>query len=255
MNTDDSLIKRHFEDLSRRAYRQGIDAFSGFLSMHEQALLQSVIPNLEESSVSLFGGTENCERKMVGFRGGGVPPPDDVFPIACLLMRPLNKKFSDALTHRDFLGALMNLGIERNMIGDIFVFEQSAYLFMTRAMAPYVAENLCRAKHTSISCSLVPLSSVPADLLCVKKTVLIQAESERLDTVIAKVFHLSREESQSLFLHEKVFVNSVSTARCSKAAAENDIISVRGYGRFCYKGIVGYSKKGKLNLEVETYES
>ena len=115
----DNIFLNHLKDLSKKSEMNYRYTFTQFLSLDEQSMLKSI--ERELYSFTLFGGLNNCERVMARFGS-----PDDFgyeenFPITCLKAEPILKKFADDLTHRDFLGALMNLGIERNNIGDIIV--------------------------------------------------------------------------------------------------------------------------------------
>ena len=99
------MIEKRFEELNERAYERGYNTFSDFLNMEEQSVLKSTfIPCV------LFGGYSMAERVVAGF---GEDLNDEKFPIVCVCAKPLIQKFADELTHRDFLGALMNLGIKR----------------------------------------------------------------------------------------------------------------------------------------------
>jgi RNA-binding protein YlmH len=98
-------------ELADRSYRTGIFTFTDFLSMAELAAYYEQEGELQYASPSLFGGCEQAERQMIRFGGPEEIGYDQPFPISALAIRPLQAKFADDLTHRDFLGALMNLGI------------------------------------------------------------------------------------------------------------------------------------------------
>ena len=148
---------------------------------------------------SVFGGQEGCERAVIRFG------EEWEFPICCIKMAPLMNKFADALTHRDFLGALMNLGIERSTLGDIYIEDKTGYLFCLKSMAEYITENLTRIRHTSVQCTVC--EEPPVFLQKEPEEKLIQISSARTDALIAGVYHLSRTESNELFREQKVFIN------------------------------------------------
>lgn len=175
---------------------------------------------------------------------------EEEFPIVCIKATPAAPKFADALTHRDLLGAVMNLGIEREVLGDIFLREGEAYFFAEEKIAPFLLENLKRAKHTDLRPTIV---TPPTDLLVRTEEMTVQVGSERLDAVIARVFSLSREEAQSLFPKGLVYLDGRATESPSALPREGNIVSVRTFGRFLYRGVVSFSRKGKLNVLVEKY--
>ena len=115
------------------------------------------------------------------------------------------QKFADELSHRDFLGALMNLGIKRELLGDIIVKDNCGYILCLEHIAPYICENLERVRHTSVKCEK---SNLPNDLKNEPEPTEIFAASKRIDVVIAAVYNLSRNETSKLIKAEKVFVNS-----------------------------------------------
>lgn len=127
MGNEQDLLQKRFIDLSKQANRKGIVIYSDFLNLSEQNLL-SVTKGKLETSYELSGGHEYAERKIAAFL------PVDLgyeweYPLICLKIRPAYPKFADTLTHRDVLGAVMNLGLERAKIGDILCQKNDYYLF------------------------------------------------------------------------------------------------------------------------------
>ena len=249
MNDRDDLIKKRFLELARRA--DGYYLFSDFLGLAEQALFSEVRRQTDEKAVCAFGGVEGAERVMLRFGNPEVIGYDAPFPIVCLKAEPKNRKFADALTHRDFLGGLMSLGIEREVLGDIVIRDNVGYLFVKEEIAPFIAQSLTKVRHTDLKVSVA--DTLPEGELYRTEPCHIQLTSERLDAVIAKVFRLSREEAQGLFAKKLVFVGGAQCENTSHTPKPGDVISVRGYGRMIYREVLSQSKKGKLNLTVDLY--
>ena len=113
---NNELLKKRISELSNRAFERGYTTYTDFLNIQEISILSSIKTN---SVATLYGGYTNAERCICAFSDSEV----FTHPITCIKAEPLNQKFSDKLTHRDFLGALMNLGIEREMIGDIKIID------------------------------------------------------------------------------------------------------------------------------------
>ncbi len=176
---------------------------------------------------------------------------EEEFPIRCLIIRPSAQKFADALTHRDFLGALMNLGIERDILGDIIVRDNVGYVFCERAMAVFLKEHLSQVKHTAVFCEIVkecPAEANP-EFLAQEFTV----SSERCDAVVAKAYQLSRSESVLLFSSKRVFVNGRQYENNSGSLKPGDVVSVRGYGKFVFDGVQCETKKGRNRVRIRRY--
>lgn len=160
-------------------------------------------------------------------------------------------KFADDLNHRDFLGALMNLGINRNTLGDIKITGKSAILFCRDSMKDYIIENLIKVKHTSIS--IKEISDVGEIGEVKTKEKVIQLSSARIDAVISKAYNLSRNASLELFRTGKVYLNGRECSENAKTIVDNDIISVRGYGKMQFKACESVSRKGKLNCIISMF--
>lgn len=249
--SDDALLKNRIKDLAERSFQNNRYCYTNFLSLNEQSLFHEIEREVSYSKPYLFGGNEWCERKVLRFGDSNELMYEEPFPITALLIEPLNSKFSDDLTHRDFLGALMNLGIERETLGDIFVDEKQCILYCLDSISQYIIDELTRVKHTSVKIKRFRGEfKIPESLT---KEALIQVSSERIDGVVARVCKLSREDSLELFKEQKVFINGrLITGNDTKVKA-NDIVSVRGFGRFTVLETVGLSKKGKLNIKVQIY--
>lgn len=249
MNNDESLLIKRLIELAEKADRQGICTCTGFLSMAEQSDFFKLSPQLNYINYKLFGGTPECERQMVMF---GERAQTERFPIDCLLIEPLNAKFADELSHRDFLGALMNLGVKRTTLGDIFVSSNSAYLFCIETISDYIIENLTRVRHTSVRC--IKCRDFETEMAPKYTQMSINTASERLDAVLAAVFKLSRDQSADLITKCRAFINGRLITDASRSLKCGDIVTARGFGRFIYDGVTGNTKKGRNRITVRLYK-
>ncbi len=112
-------LKNRIRELADKSYNQNQYTFTGFLGLAEQDALWQVEREVKFAGITLYGGREEAERKLLRFGSEAELGYEQHFPICCIRIRPLSAKFADKLSHRDYLGALMNLGIERSTIGDI----------------------------------------------------------------------------------------------------------------------------------------
>ena len=160
-------------------------------------------------------------------------------------------KFADKLTHRDFLGALMNLGIERSTLGDIAIVDNVGYIFAKQDMCEFITGELTKVKRTDVVCSVT--EDIPTGELYKTERRVVQAVGERVDAIVAKVFSISRDDALSYFKRRLVFVDGRQMENNSYIPKVGERVSVRGLGRFIYLGYQTLSKKGKLNIEVDLY--
>lgn len=148
MNEND-ILKGRLKDLANAAFRQNRYTYTNFLSAADMEVFYSNLEQLSFAGYTIFGGRESCDRVMIAFGNEADCGYAPAFPICTMKVSAVSDKFSDDLNHRDFLGALMNLGIEREMVGDILITESThsgkhnnAYIFCVDTVADYIAENL-----------------------------------------------------------------------------------------------------------------
>ena len=247
MADGESILKNRFKDLYNRSNNRGIYCYSDFLNMHEQGVLYSEL----KYGYTLFGGYPDAERKIAIFGNEENCGYSEQPPIKIICVSPLSQKFSDDLTHRDFLGSLMGLGIKREALGDIIITENKGYIFCLDGIADYITENLTKVRHTSVSaafCEELPETALPKP-----KEKVVTVSSHRVDVLISAVYNISRSKSSALVEGEKVFINGKPVINISKSVETGDIVSVRGYGRFKLCRLLGESKKGKLRIKCDVF--
>lgn len=249
MTKEETLIVKHFIDLSRQAQQKDIVVFSDFLNLNEQNMFRQVIPELY-SSFAWSGGYETSERQMVAFL------PDALcytwnYPISCLKITPKNKKFADALTHRDVLGSLMNLGIERGLLGDILVDADLIYVFCQERIADYIKQELTRIRHTVVQIEPADDSELQIEPKTEQQTGIIS--SNRLDSIVACICNISRSQANEWIRGGKVFIDNREILHTTYECKARELISVRSVGRFRFQGCKGETKKGRLKIQYEKY--
>lgn len=247
----DHQIRKRMMELAEKAETQRCTVFSDFLNIAELAAFHTIPKgNFANLDVSLYGGAEDCERQMIRFARRDIDA--EPFPVVYIQIKPSHPKFAQALSHRDVLGALMSLGFERRLIGDIFIRENEIYVICQEHIASYICESLREIRNTAVRCAVV--REIPDGTGVHLSRLMVQASSERVDAVSAKVFGLSRGDSQKLFSAGLVLVNGKVSENSSYLLKPDDLISIRGKGRFRFRCIQNYSKKGKANIAVDVYD-
>lgn len=243
-------LQKRFMDLASKSYEQSCFAFTDFLGLAEQDAFHRVEREAQFAGFRLWGGLEGADRVMIRFGNPEELGYEVDFPITCIHIKPLIAKFADKLTHRDFLGALMNLGIERSVLGDIKVGDKEAYLFCKQEMAAFICENLTQVKHTNVCCKAEEYIPLPEEE---PKVVTLQVSSLRADAVIAKVINQSRSEVSARFTQGKVYLNGRLLEGNAKTLKETDVVNVRGEGKFILQAIEGETRKGKQCIKVAVF--
>ena len=251
LSKEDLQLQNRIRDLADKSFKQNVFTFTGFLGLAEQDIFWNVAKEIRYVSYSLYGGMDESERKMVRFGSCEELGYEEEFPIVCIHIKPLMEKFADDLGHRDFLGALMNLGIERATIGDIKLIGKSAYLFCADSIAEYICDHLDRIKHTSVKCEVVTqMQDIPREE---PEEMEVLLPSMRLDACLAKIYNKSRGDIVEYFRGKKVYVNGRLCENNSRQLKDGDVVNLRGFGKFIFHGEVWETKKGKLRAKILIY--
>lgn len=248
MNSEELLLQKRFIELAETAYQRNVPMFSDFLNLNEQDVFMKSLHNMPPISCTMMGGYNLAERKIAAFLPYDIEA--ELIPIKKLEIKPINAKFSEALSHRDYLGALLNLGIERSVLGDILVGETNAYVLCKEKMAPYITEQLVRIRHTAVMAAEADmLVEISPKLEVINGSV----QSVRLDSVLAAAANISRNHIIDYIESARVFVNGRLITTNSYNLKEGDILSVRQVGRFRYVGVNSISKKGRSMITIEKF--
>ncbi len=261
MEKDDVLLQRRMQDLSNQAYYRGIPVFSDFLDLNELNILHTAPKGSLLCGYRTFGGYAFAERRMAAFlpdalslqleKNTGRENASIGYPLRSLEIAPAHAKFAEELTHRDYLGALMNLGLGRGKIGDILVSGKSAVVFVKEESADYIAGQLTKIRHTTVTATPKEpdVDGWRPRFQEIKGTV----PSVRLDTVLSVAWPQSRSKLAGYIAAAKVFVNGKLTTGNGYRLKDGDLISVRGLGRIQYGGILSETKKGRYAVLVRKF--
>ena len=248
MTTEQSGFLRRIEDLSERCERQSVVAATGFLTPAEQFTLHAWAERRTEAGLFLSGGQEGCERQRAFFLPYWLTPEDLDLGEHIRAIRA--DAFFGEPGHRDYLGAVLGLGIQREWIGDIRVFGASAYLFCLPSVEALLLDELGKVGRVSVRTASVSLEDVPAPERQVKK-VSFTVKSLRLDAVTSSLFGLSRTQAADLIRMGAASLNYASCERTDAPVKEGDVISLRGRGKGVLTAVGGRSRKDRLFVEAE----
>lgn len=251
---DDIVLKKRFIELSEKAYQKGVCLFSDFLGLNEQTVFDTCKKNIPPKTWVAYGGYEGAERVCICFLSDPDIETDFAdFPIKCIKIKLAAPKFASKLTHRDYLGSLMGLGIKREKIGDICVFEEHALAFVHESISQLVCSELTQVSHYNVVCTEEEMSD---DLYTPTfDEITGTVSSLRLDAIISLAFNKSRSSFSELIDDEKVYINGKLEKRPDKEVKEGDVVSVRGYGRFIFSEIGNKTKKGRIFVILKKYVS
>lgn len=250
----DSFFVKHLLDLAVRADRISYPVFTDFMTAKELSLFQKNRSSFRNVLTVIWGGNIDCERQMGGFFPFDVEKEEAIssFPISCIRVTAANPKYANMLGHRDYLGAILNLGMERAMIGDIRIYEQTAYVFCHQDFVPFIMKNLTHIRRCAIDCHLL---STPDEIPKQQYEKLYKSvASLRLDNVVAAMIGSARTKAGELIIQGNVFVDYEERVSVSYRCRDGMIITIRGYGKFkLFAEDNDVTKKGKQKITIYKY--
>ncbi len=250
MANEEELFKNRILDLAMQADAQHIYTNTRFLTPLEQSVFLSMRNQLPVHA-ELYGGSESAIRKIAMFGSEEELGYAFDIPIRILHIRPKAEKFAETLSHRDYLGSLMALGIERELTGDIIVRGKEAWVYVMESIASFLCESLTQVRHTNVICE--EIEGDAPELKPSFQTIPLNVASERLDLLIAGAAGINREAAKKLLKDDKVFINGrIATSAGHKLNAGDELV-IRGYGKYIYDGISSTSRKGRSNIVLRKY--
>lgn len=246
INEDEQkLVIRKILDKIERVLDYHTIEYSDFLDPYQRRLCQSVLNRFFDISYHDEGGYEDAERKSIVIYPKYIDKLSIEKPISAVR---IDGKFKfTKINHRDYLGAIMSLGIKRDKLGDIIVHETYGQLVLHKDVQNYILLNLKNIGKESVSLSTIDLDEVRKGIEKYKD-VYITVASLRLDKIISSVYNISRTISGTNIKNGKVKVNWQPIYQSSYILNEGDMISFIGKGRLRIHEVLGKSKKDRIKV-------
>lgn len=244
---EEQIFRKRLLELDKKAYMRNIPMYSNFLNLNEYQMFLS-LKREYMCQTDFSGGFSGAERGIVCF----YPESNTIsknFPIQCLKISPVQARFAEALTHRDYLGAILNLGIERSKLGDILIRDKEAFLFCHTDIASFLLQECTRIRHTTVKLMIFEYE----DTIQESAYEILQGtvSSLRMDSFLSIALRQSRSSCVKLLKDEKVFCNNRLIHSANFTPNAGDIISVRGKGRFSLEtDQMPKTKKGRYTIKI-----
>lgn len=245
LNEEERFLAAHISDLQRLSVKSGVPRFSAFLNEREAVVAARAIKGKPE----FFGGYDGAARTVCGFFEDTYAeemPHNELFPVRAVTF---SFRECDKPAHRDFLGALLALGIKRELLGDILVAEGYAVVFCheTAEDMIYHVDKVGRVGVSAVRGVAKPLPEIKT------KKIDASVSSLRLDCIVSAAVNVSREKSAALIKSGQVNADFLPCLNVSEELSEGTIISVRGSGRYKLSGISGETRRGRLRVIIEKF--
>lgn len=244
---DDQQLADRLKDIVSQAKDECRPFYTTFLNIKQRAFARKILSEKKDIAFSFWGGFAEAERMVCAVYPDWMV--EITYPIVQLRVKWKGK---DELTHRDFLGAVLHLGIARDRIGDIVITEGGGFLAVLQGIAPYLQNNLVTVGRCTVqSVEAGDFSNMQAEKKFVTKSDTIA--SPRLDCVVAALLDFSRGDAQKLVAAQYVSVDWEMVDATDFIIRENQVISIRGEGRFQIDTIGPQTKKGRLHIIFSKY--
>ena len=229
----------------KTCYEKNTPYISNFLNLEEQELYKLEAKKYPTLDLYFDGGIENAEyqKAIICPKGVTISSKIDILKIS------FNPRYLE-LSHRNVLGSLIHLGISRDRIGDIAVYQDKVYVAVSDSITNFILENLTLIHHQKVDITVVN-EKITLEDKGIEKTIFLQ--SNRLDAVIAMAYNISREESSELIKKEMVKVNQKITVKSFQNLKPCDIISVAHKGRVKILDDSNTSRSGRIVMKIKIY--
>lgn len=247
--SDDDALASRLLDLAENATKSRKYKVSDFLDPHGESIAQTVAAHFSNLKVDFNGGFNNSERVRAAFYHedymGTV-----LYDIVAIAVK-WDKRFY-SLSHRDVLGAIMGVGCERDVLGDIIFTDDGAQFVVTSTIADFFLNNLTQIGSANVSTEKIALEELQQKEEQVKE-VKATVSALRLDAVAAAGYGVSRSRMADEIKAQRVKVNFKEAKNAAQTVNVGDIISFRQRGRLEVAEINGLTKKGRTSVLLRRY--
>lgn len=253
------IIISHALDMKEKAADSSVITSTNFFSLDELSFVKETDRHFQQYvTVFYYGGYKEAERQVAIFlpKIYAIESPEEYLreneeenPLCVLRLK--KDKFT-SLSHRDYLGAIMGLGIKREMIGDIKTRDDGADIFCKKSISGFLLENLKKTGRGSVEGEILSVEGF-ADSSEQTKTVFVSVASLRLDCLVSTCFGLSRTAAAQAIIKGLIYVNSSQKLKADYLLKEKDKLVFRGKGKVVLDEITGESKKGRVHINIKKY--
>lgn len=234
-------------DWVRRVENQYTPYLSSFLNPREQYILKTIVGQYNDIQVQYNGGYERAERQRAFIYPSYYEVSDSDFELSVIEIR-YPKKFS-TLTHGSIMGSFLGCGLTRDKLGDIINEDDRWQFFVDQTMTDFLKLQLDKIGRTKVNLLEIDEQDIiNPEENWIEATIIIS--SLRLDVFIASCLNLGRDKAQKLILNNRVKLNWTEMDKVNINIEQNDMVSIRGFGRIKYDSIISRSKKNKYIVKV-----
>ena len=230
--------------------------YTDFLDMYQVSLVENFLRKIQFNNCTLYGGYEEAERKVAIIYPENYTESmiqKNYNKILKVIRVKLPEEEKGKYTHRNYLGGIVKLGLKREKVGDILVSEEGADIITLEDFSNILKEQLpSLTRFESSIIENIELNKLKKREIKVEEIKII-VQSLRLDNIVSDLARTSRSKSAKIINQERVFVDGQNETKLSKQLKLNDIITIRGKGRFVIKEFSGTTRSGRTVVSIEKY--
>lgn len=258
-NDDEKLLLSKILDKIKEIKTKNKIVHTDFLNLNEQKIAEVFLKKINENNYIMYGGIEESERKIIIFYPeklseifrNNIPNAEGIINVIRI---DLPNEMKGKYKHRNYLSAIIKLGVKREKIGDIIVNNDGADIIVDNTVLEFLLQELKLLKRFSKS----NIFQIPVNLIRKsgqeKELITITIPSLRLDSLVSVLANVSRNKAVEIILSERVFLNYVVETKNSREVKIEDVITIRGKGRFTIKELIGESRKSKKIILIEKFK-
>ncbi len=257
-NEEDKLLVSKMLDKIEFTIKRNSIEYTDFLDMRQRQLLEKVLKDIKYTNYIAFGGYKMAERTAI------ITYPEkleeifienrfDYNSVFGVIRIVLPNELKGMYAHRNYLSGIIKIGIKREKVGDIITRFDGADIIVLKDAEKYVLDGLKElTRFSKAEFTTAKLSELQVEEPKTEKISII-IPSMRIDSIVSEAIRTSRAKATEVIKEEKVFINHELVVKGSKEVKTNDLITVRGKGRFKVGEILNSTKKGNLVIEIEKY--
>ena len=253
---EDKLLLAKLQDKIKHSKNRNKIVNTEFLNLHQKQLIQSKLNELKIKNYIFHGGFDEAENKALIIYPEKLNEEivlNSINEIINVIKVTLPSELLGKYEHRDYLSSVMRLGLGRERIGNIIVYDNEAYIIVLKENAEYIKDSLkefTRFKKSQIE--IIEVEEIKAKTPELKP-IEIHVSSNRLDSIVSEIARTSRSKAEELIKNERVSINCKYEYKSSKQVNEGDVIIVRGSGKYILKEIQQNPKSKRLIITLMKY--
>jgi RNA-binding protein YlmH len=245
---NDKIFASNILDKIAKFEKTNVTVTTNFLNINEFRILVEILNKLK-IKYKVFSLNDSLEKKCIAL----ISEYDEDYDFSCVSCIKVLTNSNLKLLHKDYMGSIYNIGITEDMIGDIIVFENYAYIFLMTKVLDFILLNYTKVGISKISTEVMDINNLE-DIAHGFEDINIIVPSSRIDTVLAHVYKLSRSEVENKISRNELYINSKCITSKTYILKENDIVAFRKCGKFKFKEIVKKTGADNLVIKITVYK-